>query len=104
MYSIKPFFYNIAGFTLNLEEIKHGLLRNNMKSPKNYMKTMSTSDTRLNLLKDFEDPRINFVCLDYPNFLEHIDTFEGTTDEVINENLDQFVQDMINAKVDIDLE
>ena len=32
-YSPKPFFYNIAGYNFNLEEIKHGLLRNNEKSP-----------------------------------------------------------------------
>ena len=72
-YSPKPFYYNIGGINFNLEEIKHGLLRNNVKGPMNYMRSMNSNDSRLNILKDFSDARICFVCLDYPNLLEHID-------------------------------
>jgi len=32
-YQPKPFFYNIGGFNLNLDELKHGLLRNNIRAP-----------------------------------------------------------------------
>lgn len=32
-YSPKPFYYNIGGIQFNLEEIKHGLLRANVKAP-----------------------------------------------------------------------
>jgi hypothetical protein len=66
----KPFYYNIAGFNLSLDEIKHGLLRNNSKPPTSYVRSMNTNDDRLQLLSDFMDPRIIFVCLDYPECLE----------------------------------
>jgi len=46
----KNFYYNIAGFNLTLEEIKHGLLRNNVKAPMNYLKSMNANDNRLKIL------------------------------------------------------
>ena len=87
-YSPKAFYYNIAGFNFNLEEIKHGLLRNNLKAPANYMRSMNSNDNRLNILKNYIDPRINFVCLDYPSFLEHIDGFDGSSEESLDEALE----------------
>ena len=45
------------------------------------MRVMGSSDERLDILNDWVDPRINFVCLDYPNFLEHIDSFDGSSSE-----------------------
>ena len=78
-FSPKPFYYNIGGENLSLEEMKHGLLRNNVKAPMFYMRSMSSNDQRLNLLKNHWDPRINFVCLDYATFLEHIDPIEGSS-------------------------
>jgi hypothetical protein len=39
-------------FNFSLEDIKHGLLRNNKKAPVNYMKTLSSNDDRLNILKN----------------------------------------------------
>lgn len=32
-YSSKPFFYNIGGINFDLDQIKHGILRGNRKSP-----------------------------------------------------------------------
>lgn len=86
-YSPKPFFYNIAGFQFSLEEIKHGLLRNNQKGPFNYMRSMNANDNRLDILKDFADPRISFVCLDYRNFLENIEPFDGSSEETLEMGL-----------------
>mmetsp|Transcript_29411 Transcript_29411/g.44496 ORF Transcript_29411/g.44496 Transcript_29411/m.44496 type:complete len:196 (+) Transcript_29411:1917-2504(+) len=103
-YSPKPFYYNIGGLNFSLEELKHGLLRGNQKAPQNYMASLSASDNRLDLLRDFSDPRVNFICLDYPSFLEHIDSMEGDTEEQLEESLDNFVQEIISAKVSIDLE
>ena len=103
-YSPKPFYYNIGGENYNLDEIKHGLLRSNTKAPAYYMRSMSSTDPRLNLLRDHWDQRINFVCLDYPDFLEHIDPFDGSSSEKLDECLDQFVSEIINAKVEIDID
>mmetsp|Transcript_3914 Transcript_3914/g.6639 ORF Transcript_3914/g.6639 Transcript_3914/m.6639 type:complete len:149 (-) Transcript_3914:120-566(-) len=102
--SKKPFFYNVGGFNFSLEDIKHGLLRNNIKPPSAYVPHLGNKDSKLQILSDFFDPRINLVCLDYPSFLEHIDPFDGTTEEKLEEDLDQFVSEIINAKVVIDLD
>ena len=40
-YSSTSFYYNIGGYNFNLEEIKHGLLRNNKISPDNYFPSMN---------------------------------------------------------------
>ena len=80
-YSPKPFYYKIGHHNYTLEEIKHGLLRGNSKPPNFYMRVMGSSDERLDILNDWVDPRVNFVCLDYPNFLEHIDSFDGSSSE-----------------------
>lgn len=45
-YSMKPFYYNIGGFNFNLDEIKHGLLRANKKSPNAYLRALSGSDQK----------------------------------------------------------
>jgi len=75
-YSAKPFYYNISGINFNLEEIKHGILRTNKKSPTAiYMRTLGWSDPKSEIIKDFNDPRVNFVCLDFYEVVEHIDSF-----------------------------
>jgi hypothetical protein len=40
-YSSKPFYYKIDDYNFNLDEIKHGILRNNKKSPNAYLKTLN---------------------------------------------------------------
>lgn len=52
------------------------------------MPALKSNDTKLEILKDFNDPRINFVCLDYPNFLEHIDPFDGSSEDKLDECLE----------------
>jgi len=104
-YSPKKFSYNISGYNFNLEEIKHGLLRSNRKSPKNYMPSLNAKDERLELLESFDiDPRINFICLDYPEFIEVIDSFTGSSEEKLDEELDVFVSNVLEDKVNIDLD
>jgi hypothetical protein len=46
------------------------------------------------------DPRINFVCLDFPDFVEHTDSFSSSKAQ-LNEDLESFVGDIMNARVDI---
>jgi len=48
------------------------------------------------------DPRINFVCLDFPTFVEHVDVFQGKDEEEYFQCLETFVGEIINAKVSID--
>ena len=40
-------------------------------------------DQRLNLIKESHvlDARINFICLDYPNFIDHMDQFDADSEE-----------------------
>lgn len=103
-YSPKPFYYKIGGFNYNLEEIKHGLLRNNMKAPFYYMRSLNSSDERVQLLSNFFDPRIDFVCLDYPYCLELIDAFTGSTDEELDQELENFVTNVFESSVSIDID
>ena len=98
------FFYRIGQFDFNLDEIKHGLLRDNQKSPSAYMACMSSSDERLGLIQNLRDPRINFICLDSPNYVEHIDPIDGSSDEILEKSMNDYVSSYLNAKVQIDLE
>lgn len=99
--SRKKFYYRIGQFDFTLEEIKHGLLRNNKKAPDAYLNSLSSSDDRLSILQDVEDPRINFICLDSPSFIEHIDTIEGD-EEGLENSLKEYVTEVLNAKVVIE--
>lgn len=42
------------------------------------------------------DNRMLFVCLDFPDFVEHIEAFSGN---VLDQCLDLFVCEILNAKV-----
>ena len=45
------------------------------------------------------DPRVLFVCLDHPEFIDIMDSFQGETDEQIEEELDAYVQNALQDKV-----
>ncbi len=98
-YSHKKFFYRISGFDLTLDEIKHGLLRGNRKAPSAYFRTLSTTDAKAQIIRDFVDARINFVCLDYPDVIEHIDAFR---DDSLDQGLDNYVAEIMNIRVVVD--
>jgi hypothetical protein len=51
-------------------------------------------------VKDLNDGRINFVCQDFPDIVEHTDSFESEED--LNDRLDAFVSEILNAKVNVD--
>jgi Protein of unknown function, DUF547 len=51
-YSSKPFYYNISHYNFSLDEIKHGLIRGNKRSPLAYMKTLNKHDEKAQLLSD----------------------------------------------------
>jgi hypothetical protein len=85
----------------SLDEIKNGMLRGNKKSPHAYFqRSLSWNDPKVQLVKELNDGRINFVCLDFPDIVEHTDSFASEDD--LNERLDQFVAEILNAKVNID--
>lgn len=100
----KPFFYNIGGFNFDLEEMKHGILRNNKKAPQNYLQSLNKNDDKLNILPDFEDPRILFICLDYPQKIELMDNFSATTQEESDKEIDTYVYNALEGKVNIDID
>jgi len=61
------------------------------------MRSLSPNDEKLNMLGPIPfDNRILFVCMDFPDFVEHIDTFSGN---VLDQCLDLFVCEILNAKV-----
>lgn len=65
---------------------------------------MNANDERLGLLHDYMDPRILFVCLDYPECLEQIDAFEGTDEETLENELNNYVTSILETKINIDLD
>ena len=80
------------------------MLRNNIKSPSNYFWTLSSSDERLNILNGYFDQRILFVCLDYPEFLEQIDCFTGSDEDLLEDELNNFMVNILESKINIDLD
>lgn len=97
----KPFFYCIGGLNFTLDEIKHGILRGNKRSPHSYIhRSLSWGDPKSQFVKDLNDGRMNFVCQDFPDIVEHTDSFESEED--LNERLDSFVSEILNAKVNVD--
>ncbi len=98
-YYDKPFFYSIAGMRYTLDEIKHGLLRSNKKSPHYWFPSLTAKDMRLGQLK-CGDPRVNFVCFDWPNSAEHIEDF--SSEDELDDKLNSFVYEYLMAKVNVD--
>ena len=84
----------------SLEELKHGVLRSNKRSPGAFFKTLSAGDRRCQLLNHNYDPRVNFVALDMPELPEQIECFENG--EVIDKKLRDFVSEYLSGKVTID--
>ena len=78
-------------------------MRNNIKAPHYYTRSLAINDPKTQILTDFYDPRVNFVCLDYPECVELIDPFEGVDDEKLDYELENFVANIIEAQVSIDL-
>lgn len=115
MFRQKPFFYNIGGENFTLDDIKHGMLRGNKRKPGYLQRVLSSTDPKINRVPNvshffadlaqyiMNDPRILFVCLDYPDFVENVSAITGNGKSDLNESLDSFVSDIINAKVQINV-
>jgi hypothetical protein len=39
------------------------------------------------------------VCLDYPDFIEHVQAITGNDKQELDESLDKYVSEIVNAKV-----
>lgn len=102
--SNRPFKYRLGPYDFTLEEIKHGLLRNNRRPPDAFLSAMSSTDERLGIISGIEDPRLNFICLDSPNFVEHIDPIEGNNLDGLDRSIQDYVSEFLNEKVKIDLD
>jgi hypothetical protein len=56
-------------------------LRGNKKSPQAYFqRSLSWNDPKAQLIKELNDGRINFVCQDFPDIVEHTDSFASEED------------------------
>ena len=61
---------------------------------------MSNRSIRLICLQYIKnDPRILFVCLDYPDFIEHVQAITGNDKQELDESLDKYAGEIVNAKV-----
>ena len=56
-----------------------------------------------NLLQDALDARVNFVCLDYPAYIEQIEIFSAQTTDELRDNLDSFIAEVLDCTVNIDM-
>eukprot|EP00831_Metopus_contortus_P051134 TRINITY_DN42945_c0_g1_i1.p1 TRINITY_DN42945_c0_g1~~TRINITY_DN42945_c0_g1_i1.p1 ORF type:complete len:279 (+),score=39.21 TRINITY_DN42945_c0_g1_i1:424-1260(+) len=93
------FYYNISGMNFTLDEIKHGILRGNKKKPGSLFRMFSSSDKR-NMLPDYNDCRILFLALDYPEIPEQLIPFKPGSD--LNEKLNNVAREYINETVCFD--
>jgi hypothetical protein len=64
--------YAFKDFTLSNMEIKHVLLRGNMKPPNHYLRLASTSDPKNQILNAMNDLRLLLVSPDFPSDLNQI--------------------------------
>jgi hypothetical protein len=80
-YVVKPFFYNIGGTNFTLDQIKHGMIRLNKKKPGSWSVVLNNEDPKRKILGNAmkDDPRINFVCLEFPELAEHTSAFSSGT-------------------------
>jgi hypothetical protein len=53
-------------------------------APDNYFQSINQNDDKLQILDDFFDPRILFVCLDYPQMTELTEDFQATNEEELD--------------------
>ena len=102
--SNRPFFYSLGPYEFTLAEIKHGLLRNNRRAPDFFLRAMNSNDERLGIISGVEDPRLLFICLDLPSFIEHIDPIDGSSPESLDRSIGDYVREILNEKVKIDLD
>lgn len=49
-YTSKKFYYNVGGINYYLDEIKHGMLRSNLRKPGHIFRSLSANDEKTNML------------------------------------------------------
>ena len=64
---------------------------------------MNPNDYRLNILEEFQDPRIIFVCLDYPDCPVLLEPFEGSTAQKLDLELDSFLTSALENSFEINM-
>mmetsp|Transcript_2750 Transcript_2750/g.2389 ORF Transcript_2750/g.2389 Transcript_2750/m.2389 type:complete len:176 (+) Transcript_2750:889-1416(+) len=88
--------YNLGQLYFGVEDIKHGILRNNKKSPSAYFfKNLSASDSRANLVH-VDDPRVVLVLLDENQVPKRLETF---TSKDTDEKLDKHCKNLLSSTV-----
>jgi len=86
------FFYNIGQMEFDIEDIKHGVLRGNKKSPNAYyFRNFSDKDPRAKLAKS-DDPRIVLLFNDEGNLPKKIEPF---TPQELDKSLDKYCREFI---------
>ena len=96
------FYYNIGGHKLTLDELKNELLRGNKNKSTLLFKTLGAGDESAELPNQMTDPRIIFICKNFPEVPEHIECFDDP--ETLDEKFSSFLKDYFDSKVVIDTE
>ena len=76
-YIVKPFFYNLGGQNFTLNEIKYEIMGCNKTKPRSSANIINETKQKRQILENSlkSDPRINFICLDFPTEIEHTSAF-----------------------------
>jgi hypothetical protein len=75
------------------------MLRGNKRKPGYLQRVLSSSDPKINKVPNvsplyltfqyiMSDPRVLFICLDYPDFVENVSVISGNGKSDLNESLD----------------
>jgi NIMA (never in mitosis gene a)-related kinase len=87
-----PFFYNIGQMEFNIEDIKHGILRGNKKSPNAYYyRNFADSDPRAKLGKS-DDPRIVLLFNEEESLPKKL---EGFAPQDLDKCVDKYCREFI---------
>jgi len=90
------FFYNIGDMNFTLDDIKHGILRGNKKSPNSYLfKSFGEKDLR-NQIVQISDPRIVLLFQDDGSLPKKL---EGYTGKDVDEKLDKLCNEFLATYV-----
>ena len=90
--------YCIAKMNFTLAEVKHGILRGNRKAPGSIMRTLGSSDIKLQHSNNMKyDPLILLICNDYPNIPSDIHVFNS--EETFEKELADIAADILSNSV-----
>eukprot|EP01016_Furgasonia_blochmanni_P049541 TRINITY_DN752_c0_g1_i14.p1 TRINITY_DN752_c0_g1~~TRINITY_DN752_c0_g1_i14.p1 ORF type:complete len:532 (+),score=111.68 TRINITY_DN752_c0_g1_i14:114-1598(+) len=90
-FNASSFVYYIDGNNYTLDEVQHGILRNNRKSPKSYFRSLAATDPRASFLR-VNDPRIICTFIEDGVLPQKLEPYEP---KYVEERLDVITREFI---------